>query len=261
MRALLAIAAAVVLGTVIGLAAAPAAAQGANWSMDSEYSAGAPSYPYQPPAIPLSPRSPRNRHSSTYAEGLLRGQSAVIEAIGTQNVLNGQARILHAEARAREIRNEVAVAEAFIEEKRLRADAVRDEREADWEWRQKADEHREERQLKIHLSAYRLPGTQLDRETGEISWPDPLLGAEFAREREALEASFLRLAVNGADYARHAAGEVWATIDALADAYRTRFRSSGGDWAERFETVRFLTGLGLEAQFWGAEELAMASGR
>lgn len=264
MRALLAIAAAFVVGSLVALAASPANAQGSNWSMGSDkYSALTPSVPYQPPAYTPTPHSAIEHHASTYAEGAARGYAAILKAYADGQMSLAQARILRAEAHAREMQNEVIRTETFLARKNALKEDFRQELLRKWEWLEQAREHREERDRSVLLEAYHVPSTQLNRLTGAINWPAALTAPQFAPQREDVQLVMTRLASHGPEYSQLHGDSVVHAVEELRDAFRRHRDCLGVELREYFECQSFLVGLKLEAQSWGvdSERLAMVASR
>lgn len=263
MRAFLSTVAGFVVGVAIALAVTAASAQGPTWSMSDRYTADKPSYPYQEASLPATPRTPFNHHTSTLAEGVLRGQAAVIESVGVRHVLDAQARILNEEARSRHYKNRVINTETFLAERQAKEEDWRERRLRRWEWLERARDHRAEREMTVLREAYHVPSTQLDRMTGEITWPAPLTHPMFAELRTNVQTVVADAANPDPEYAALAAASVADAVEELRDAFRVYRDHLGVGLHDYFDSQSFLVGLKFEVQSWGVdgEQLAMASGR
>jgi hypothetical protein len=133
---------------------------------------------------------PWYHHSSTPAEGYLRGLAASIYAQGVYNRLTAEARVVHAEAERREIENREVSAETYFA---MRA-ANREARAAERGPRATAaDLARFAEQARPDRPS---PG-ELSTTTGEVFWPLLLQGDEYAAARAELEAFFGTRAAHG----------------------------------------------------------------
>ncbi|TWT94794.1 hypothetical protein Pla108_36440 [Botrimarina colliarenosi] len=264
MRALLAVVAAFVVGSLVALAAKPANAQGSTWSMSSEkYSAVTPSAPYQPPAYSPTPHSAIEHHASTAAEGWARGKAAIMKAYADGTLTLAQARILQAEAHAREMQNEVIKTETFLARRNALKEDFRQRTARDWEWREQAAERRTEREQSVLLQTYHVPSTQLNRLTGEIRWPLALQAPCLGPQRGDVQTTMTRLASHGSAYSAMHGDSVAHAVEELRDAFRSQWQTLGVSPSEYFETQSFLVGLKLHAQHWDNEagDLAMVASR
>ncbi len=255
MRALLAFAAALVVGTLVALATKPAEAQVSTWSMASDkYSGEVPSMPFQTPSYAPTPPSAIQHHASTAYEGAARGYASLIRAYTEGQMSLAQARILFAEAHAREMRNEVIRTQTFLARKNALKEDFRQDQLRKWEWLDQARERREEREQTVLRSVYHVPSTQLNRLTGEITWPAALTAPQFESQRNDVQEIVSRLASHGPEYARQNSDEVAKAVEALRSAFRDNREPLGVEMRDYFECQSFLVGLKLEAQSWGIDE-------
>ena len=264
MRALLAFAAAIVMGTLVAWASAPAKAQVSTWSINNDrYSGEVPSMPFQTPSYANTTPSAIEHHASTAYEGAARGYASIIRAYTEGQMSLAQARILRAEAYTREMRNEVIRTETFLARKNALKEDFRQEVERKWEWLDQARERREDREQSVLRHVYHVPSTQLNRLTGEVTWPAALTAPQFDSLRSNVQEVLTRLASHGPDYARQHGDSAVASVEALRNALRTHRESLGVEMRHYFECQSFLVGLKLEAQSWGADDarLAMVASR
>jgi hypothetical protein len=268
MRALLAFAAALVIGTLIAFASSPAKAQVSVWSPgagsigNDRYSGEVPSMPFQTPSYAPTPHSAIQHHASTAYEGASRGIAAIIKARAEGQMSLAQARILYAEAHAREMRNEVIRTQTFLARKNALKEDFRQDQVRKWEWLDQARERREDREQSVLRTVYHVPSTQLNRLTGEITWPAALMAPELASQRDDVQEVISRLSSHGPDYARQHGGSAVHAIETLRDALRSQRSTLGVEPRDYFECQSFLVGLKLEAQSWAADgDLAMVASR
>lgn len=262
MRALLNVVVGIVVGWVLVTVTTPAAAQGSNWSMSDRYSATSPSATYQPPSYTPTPHSAIQHHASTAFEGRARGIAAIMKAYADGMLSLSQARILMAEGHAREMQNEVIKTETFLARRNSLKEDFRERTQRRWEWLETARQHRAEREQTVLLEAYHVPAKQLNRLTGEITWPAALTHPGLASHRQDTQAVMTQVASHGAEYARSYGASMSHTIASFRDFLRQHRQALGWNAAEYFDAQSFLVGLKYEAQFWGASDrLAMVASR
>ena len=130
-------------------------------------------------------------HSSTYAEGALRGSADIIRSAGQYNVRTSEAAKNWTEVQSRLYQNRVTAAQSFVEMKNIQ--------EA---YRQSRRKPRPTSEQLIRMAKMEVPkplsASELDPVTGKISWPLELTADEYAPVRSRLETLFAeRAAVNG----------------------------------------------------------------
>lgn len=262
MKALMNAAVGIVVGILIAAAAAPASAQGSTWSMSDKYSATSPSASFQTPNYTPTPHSAIEHHASTYFEGAARGVASIMKAYADGMLSLSQARILMAEAHAREMQNEVIKTETFLARQKALKEDFRERTLRKWEWLETAREHRAERERSVMLEAYHVPAKQLNRLTGEITWPVALTHPCLAEYRNDLQAVMTRVASHGPEYARSYGDSVAHSVEEFRNFFRIHREQLGVDDRDYFEAQSFLVGIKYEAQFWGAgDRLAMVASR
>jgi hypothetical protein len=130
-----------------------------------------------------------HHHASTAAESYARGLAAVTYARGQYNLLNAQARLVHADAYGQEIANHELAAQTYFAMRQTNREARAAERGP--------------RATQVDLVRFaaqakpdRLSPSELTN-TGKISWPMLLQADEFTAFRAELERAFARRAANG----------------------------------------------------------------
>ncbi|MEM6331579.1 MAG: hypothetical protein AAF790_15210, partial [Planctomycetota bacterium] len=212
--------------------------------------------PFFPPTAPTSPM----RHSSTLAEGYLRGRSNLWQGYGNYLVLREQARLLrdqHYRNRwelSLQKRNENMHMKYLIEQnyKAACAGAI-----AGREARARKIEQTEKTR---YAQTYRLASSVLNRQTGEIAWPKLL---RERREFEALvadlDALFRQLASEGPQDDGLYRDRIERTCELLERTLRETNRVAGFDKLPYDACHRFLRGLKFGADVWPAEGDAAAT--
>jgi hypothetical protein len=157
-------------------------------------SVGVPVVQAQGPAIayPISNWSYID-HSSTAAEGALRGQAAVISSAGQAEYMDSLAAINYQEAYKRAIENSVAVTKAYYERRELHDEYMKKYGPKPFvgEARRKANEYYQPK---------RLSTQEFDAQTGKLNWPHILRQEQFAPIKNQIDSAFaIRNAENSGD--------------------------------------------------------------
>lgn len=135
--------------------------------------------------------APVNSAAQTAEGAALQGTSQVVSAAGQYNLATSAAAINAAAARHDELRDDVQGVETFWQMRAI----GRAEREAERGPRLTA----EELALVARAAAPRpLTVEQIDRVSGELRWPGPLLDPDFEEQRVALDECTARWAKYGA---------------------------------------------------------------
>ncbi len=184
-------------------------------------------------------------HSSTALEGALRGKAAVIQALGSFELSDSQARILREQARWLDRENDLAQTETLLIQKQLWSEARRQERTERTKRVETGKVTLATRRATIHRVAYGLAATELDRATGEINWPVVLAADEFRRERARIEELF-RKHVSYDDPQSATAREIGQTIDDFSRQLREHIGALPR--GEYYAAQKFLRGLKCEAE-------------
>ncbi|MEQ1829266.1 MAG: hypothetical protein ABL921_25100, partial [Pirellula sp.] len=113
------------------------------------------------------------RHSSTAAEGAMRGQAAVLSAAGQTVYLDSLASINYAEAFKRAIENSVAITQAYYDRREIREEYLKKYGPKPFvgEARRKAIEY---------YLPKRLSDSEFDASSGRLNWPHVLRQEQFA---------------------------------------------------------------------------------
>lgn len=122
-------------------------------------------------------------HSSTAAEGALRGEAAVIGAAGQTVYMDSLASINYQEAYKRAIENSVAVTKAYYERRELHNEYMKKYGPKPFigEARKKAIEHYQPK---------RLSAQEFNSQTGQLTWPHILRQEQFAPIKNQLDEVF-----------------------------------------------------------------------
>ncbi len=179
-------------------------------------------------------------HSSTAAEGFLRGKAAVIQAWGNFQLSESQAQILRQQARWLDRENDLKQTEALLTQKkmwevaRIQARQARNAQLA--AGRQLADQ----RAATVYRQAYQLSSAELDRITGAIYWPAALTSDRFVQQRAQIEQLYQQQFAY-ADPQAETATEIARAVDRWSEALRREISLLPRD--EYMASQRFLMGL------------------
>ncbi|WP_425398455.1 hypothetical protein [Aeoliella sp.] len=222
------------------------------WGQIADYN----SSPYGPAAThtsasyPIGPPNAIQHHASTLQEGVLRGTASVMQAYYNGQISHAQARILLAEARAREIQLRVTNMEAAQARRQLVAAERQEQRRMKMENQLLASQLQVAKLPERHAE-YRLSPMQLNRSTGEIAWPAALQHESFAADTYVLEKLFIELAETGASDTGYIADRIEEACERLAGNLR-QVRSNLELDAEQYQHYmgchRFVLGLKYEAK-------------
>jgi hypothetical protein len=136
-------------------------------------------------------------HSSTAAEGYLRGKAALIQARGNFQLSESQAQILRQQARWLDRENDLKQTAALHAQKQMWADARAKER-ADRNAAAKAGSQlADERAATVYRRAYQLSADDINATTGTLNWPAGLQSEKFASQRVELERLFVEYVISG----------------------------------------------------------------
>jgi hypothetical protein len=136
-------------------------------------------------------------HSSTAAEGYLRGKAALIQAHGNFQLSESQAQILRQQARWLDRENDLKQTAALNAQKQMWADARAKER-IDRNAAAKAGRQlAEERAATVYRRAYQLSADDINPTNGGLRWPAALQGEKFASQRAEIEQLFVQYVMSG----------------------------------------------------------------
>jgi hypothetical protein len=182
-------------------------------------------------------------HSSTAAEGFMRGQSAVIQAMGNYELATSQSSILFEQSRALNRENDLRQTQALLAQQNM----WREGREAE---RAHREEQLEEgrakllnRRLTVHRAAYQLSPSDLNLATGKIHWPAALQASKYQAARERME-ELVRQHVSYGDPQPAVVAEITRGSNAMAKALRSDIRKLSRE--DYLAAQKFLLGLKLE---------------
>lgn len=222
------------------LAAAPSLAEPGS-APAPVYSAATPSAPYQTPTYTPTPHSAIEDHASTAQGDAGKAIAAVMKAYADGLLSLSQARILMAEANAREMQNRVINTQTFLERRRLLEENRKQALLESWEWEAKVAERRAQRERDVLYAAYQLPGSSLNRRTGALSWPEALERVEFASQLADIEALFEGLAAEGQQYDGMYSAPIEETCQTLRSMLWRERERLGIDWRQYLECQKFLS--------------------
>ncbi|MEM8864880.1 MAG: hypothetical protein AAGF31_04970 [Planctomycetota bacterium] len=249
------------LPTLAGLIAAVLAAgaltsvanaQRGAFTEASEFNGYHPSSSYTTPSYAPTPPNSRIRHASTTYEGVGRAIAGIMKAHADGMLSYAQARILIAEAEARELQLRVINTETHLTRRRLLDEAREAERHRKWEQEQLAFARRQQREQTVLYAAYRLPSHTLNRVTGEIAWPAMMECGEFGELTGDINALFAELAIEGAQYDRLYRDPIVDQIELARNHLWRNRKAMQIDWDEYLACQKLLVGLKYEAENWPA---------
>jgi hypothetical protein len=200
-----------------------------------------PPGPFHQPVAPLPAEFGfAQDHSSTAAEGFLRGKSAVIHALGNFELAKSQADILNQQARWLDRENDLKQTAALIAQKKMWATERAELRNSRNAQRAAGLQLAAEKQATVYREAYHLGPNDLDVNTGTIAWPAALQCAQFDAERTQINELFQRHFSYG-DPQAEMATQIARSVDQLS---RTLGRSIGSLPRDQYSAAqKFLRGL------------------
>lgn len=122
-------------------------------------------------------------HSSTFTEGALRGQSAVISAVGQTVYLDSLAAINYTEAYKRAIENSVALTKSYYERREIRDEYMQ-------KYGPKAFVGEARKKFIEYYQPKRLSAQEFNSQQGKLSWPHILRQQQFAPVKERIDEAF-----------------------------------------------------------------------
>lgn len=138
-----------------------------------------PSFPYTPPEAP-------HRHSSTVAEGYLRGTGVVIQAQANYRLQDAQAQILVEQAESLNYDNYLKRTATAIMRKQMIHDYQQYKRSRELARRERGQKMMDERDQQLARD-YQLTSYEFDWQSGTIYWPAWVAGPRYAEFREKLD--------------------------------------------------------------------------
>jgi hypothetical protein len=210
--------------------------------------------PHLAPAnFSYAPPEAFHRHSSTAAEGWLRGQAVRRQAEGNFRVLDAQAEILRQQVESLNYDNHLKKTAAAITRKQLLADYRQYERNQKQARRELARQRQRQQDFE-NVQDYRLTNFEFNWTTGAIYWPTFVASPRYAAHRYELERLMHDVVHVGG--LNEELFESRAAI--LAEKFRDRLRSDFEVDPERnlrsvreayLDTQRFLLGLKFAPAF------------
>lgn len=179
-------------------------------------------------------------HSSTAAEGFLRGKAAVIQSLGNFQLSKSQAEILREQARWLDRENDVKQTEALHAQQKLWSDA---RTQAEATRKARLAEGRKilaERKATVLRQQFQLSPNQLDLATGTINWPSFMQGEDFAPLRAEIE-QLVRDHVRFGNNPQTASDEIAHTVELWSRALERGRATLPRD--EYLAAQKFLTGI------------------
>lgn len=195
---------------------------------------------HQPvPTIPVESGFAQD-HSSTAAEGFLRGKAQVIQSLGNFQLSKSQADILRQQARWLDRENDLRQTEALLAQQKLWSDA---RTQAEAAQKARLAEGRKvlaERKSTVLRKQFRLSPNQIDMATGIISWPTFMQTEAFAPLRAEIE-QLVHDQVRFGNNPQDSSDEIAHTVDSWSRALERGRTTLPRD--EYFAAQKFLTGI------------------
>jgi len=195
-------------------------------------------YGYGPGYYVVYPRVYPAWGGTTVAGSYARGLAALTHAQGVYNRLTAEARLIHAQAQAKELENRELRIQSYF----AMREHNRQARAAERGPRLSAERAAE---IAARRGPQRLTAEQLDPATGAIAWPVALQGPEFAELRKVLQAAFAHRAYHGS-LSTEQVEQVEQAAEAMRLALKQRIREIPA--ADYLEAKRFLANLAFEAR-------------
>jgi hypothetical protein len=146
----------------------------------------------------LSPPEAPHRHSSTYQEGVQRGQAALQRALADRELQSAQAAILAEQAYAMSLDNYLNKTRTYIVRNELLDDFRHRERVQRITRREELRQLKQVDQLREALD-YSLSEFDVNFQTGTVYWPALVAGPRYAEYRRQLDALMAEMLSGGAD--------------------------------------------------------------
>jgi hypothetical protein len=216
---------------------------------DYEYEYTSPTAFHNPtPPLPVELGFAQD-HSSTAAEGFMRGESAVIQAMGNYELAASQASILAEQSRALNRENDLRQTQALHAQQNMWREARAAERTHYEEQLESGRAKLLNRRATVHRQAYQLSPSDLNLATGEINWPAALQTPKYRAARARMEA-LVRQHISYGDSQPAVVTEITRGSEAMARSLRKDIRTIVP--ADYLAAQKFLLGLKLEASAKGA---------
>ena len=178
-------------------------------------------------------------HSSTFTEGALRGQSAVISAVGQTVYLDSLAAINYTEAYKRAIENSVALTKSYYERREIRDEYMQ-------KYGAKAFVGEARKKFIEYYQPKRLSAQEFNSQLGKLSWPHILRQEQFAPVKEKIDEAFaIRDASNSGDGST-THREIFALCNALTGLLRENIGNMTSD--QYINGLEFIRSVELESR-------------
>ena len=180
-----------------------------------------------------------NNHSSTFAEGSLRGQAAVIGSVGQTVYLDSLAAVNYAESYKRAIENSVAVTRAYYEQREIRE-------EYNQKYGPKAFVGEARKKFIEYYAPKRLSAQEFDLEHGKLTWPHILRQEQFAPVKDRIDSVFARRDAENSGDGSKTHREVLQLCAALTGLMRENIGTMTSD--QYINALEFIRSIELEAK-------------
>jgi hypothetical protein len=177
---------------VAGLLVSPGFAQETSAWIGRNPSA---SFAFTPPEAP-------HRHSSTYQEGVQRGQAALQRALADRELQSAQAAILAEQAYAMSLDNYLKKTQTYIVRNEMLDDFRHRERINRIARREELRQLKQVDQLRTALD-YSLSEFDVNFQTGTVYWPALVAGPKYAEYRQQLDSMMAAMLTSGTDVEAH----------------------------------------------------------
>ena len=217
----------------------------------ADYGEAQESRPYIAPSthasFPSASPEAFHRHSSTYAEGVLRGNAVLVQALGNYELESAQAASIREDAYSKYLDNELKHVRTAFAVKDTRRDHYHSERSA------RKLHTLELRQLNRMLELqealeYQLSEYDLNWETGTVYWPAMAASPQFAKHRQEVERVLARITSYGSYVPESERTKLAKACDRFRATLYKEMLARGGNKvpsvrAEYDEVARLLKGL------------------
>ena len=178
-------------------------------------------------------------HSSTFTEGALRGQSAVISSVGQTVYLDSLAAINYTEAYKRAIENSVALTKSYYERREIRDEYMQ-------KYGAKAFVGEARKKFIEYYQPKRLSAQEFNSQIGKLSWPHILRQQQFAPVKERIDEAFaIRDSSNSGD-GSSTHREIYPLCNALTGLLRENIGNMTSD--QYINGLEFIRSVELESR-------------
>ena len=178
-------------------------------------------------------------HSSTFTEGALRGQSAVISSVGQTIYMDSLAAINYAEAYKRGIENSVALTKAYYDRRAIRNEYFQ-------KYAPKAFVGDARKKFIEYYQPKRLSAQEFDSQNGKLTWPHILRQQQFAPVKEQIDQVFLNRSVSDSGDGSESHREIYQLSNTMLGLLRENIGIMTAD--QYINGLEFLRSVELEAK-------------